>query len=75
MTSAALRASHIAAKARVLAILAVQVANLFLAFSASVISPLMSYEMSLTFSLLGLSAMRSAEKFKGKAPENMRRTQ
>lgn len=31
--------------------------------------------MSLTLSLLGLGAMRSAEKFKGKARENMRRTQ
>ena len=30
--------------------------------------------MSLTLSLLGLGAMRSAEKFKGKARENMRRT-
>ena len=31
--------------------------------------------MSLTLSFLVLGAMRSAEKFKGKARENMRRTQ
>ena len=30
--------------------------------------------MSLTLSLLGLGAMRSAEKFKGKARENMKRS-
>ena len=46
-------------------------------FGSDLVIPIIPTEglMSLTLSLLGLGAMRSAEKFKGKARENMRRTQ